>query len=235
MTIGYYTDNSISRGVMAAFSKGGAKTAHIKDFDPYNIDNPFFYGILRGTGAAMRHLQFLGENFYYLDNGYFDAIYMNKGKIKDMSGKYRVVKNDMIEPINIAPNKTDSGPMRVLIMPPTPYTAFMYDTTPEDWCMTWTRAAHAAGHQFHVREKDAGDSLDDVLHEYDAVFAFNSIAVMKAIEMDKAVYTTHGVIRNADLFGYVAPYYDLSVLKEFYKHKQVTLEEIEDLGVGCLI
>ncbi len=219
---------------MKAFSKGGLKTAHIDSFR-YNKENTsVFYGILRGTGMAMRYHQFRGSDFWYLDNGYFDAIYMNKGKLKDMSGKYRVVKNDMIEPINIQPKKVLSGEPRLLIISPSPYTAFMYDTTPEDWNMKWAKLAMSKKMPFKIRSKETEISLEEELKNFDAVIAFNSISVMKAIEMDKSVFTTHGVIRNSDMFGEYVPYYDLDELKKFYEPKQFTLEEIEDRGIKCL-
>lgn len=234
MTIGYYTDNSVSQGVMKAFSRGGVPVRHIKDFDPFNDVNPIFYGILRGTGAAMRHLQFLGENFHYLDNGYFDAIYRDQQRKKDMSGKYRIVKNDMIEPINLPPTDAKFGKMKVLIIPPSAYTAFMYDTTPEDWTMEWVKAANNNSHAWTVREKEDPTSLVSALEEHDTVLAFNSISVMKAIEMKLSVFTTHGVIRNSHLFGECKPHYNLDDMREFYETKQFTLEQIEELGTGCL-
>ncbi len=233
--IGYYTDNSISQSVMRAFADGGMKVNHIVDFDPFNCSQSFFYGILRGTGAAMRHLQFLGEDYWYADNGYFDAIYMDERKRKDMSGTYRIVKNDMIEPMQISPNKTVTGPMNVLLMPPSPYTAFMYDTTPEDWIVEWREKCKELGHTVSIRDKEEKVPLDIALDGSDAVLAFNSIAVIKAMEKDIAVYTTHGIIRNSDLLGKCAPYYSVDAVKKFYSPKQFTLEQISDLGVKCLL
>jgi hypothetical protein len=110
----------------------------------------------------------------------------------------------------------------------------MYDTTPEDWNREWYSKCVLAGHKCDVKEKQPGIPLGDYIGEYDAVFAFNSLVVMKAIEIGKAVYTTHGVIRNSDMLGKVAPYYDLDALKKYYEPKQFTLEEIADLGVKCL-
>lgn len=232
--IGYFTDNSISQSVMRSFSRGGMKVQHIKDFDPFNCSESFFYGILRGTGVAMRHLQFLGEDYWYSDNGYFDAIYMDENKQKDMSGTYRIVKNDMIEPMDIEPIKTSTGKMRVMLIPPSPYTAFMYDTTPEDWMMEWTRVCAEAGHVYFIRDKEERIPFVDAVKDMDAVLAFNSIAVMKAMDLGKAVYTTYGIIRNADMIKSCAPYYDIDAVKKFYEPKQFTLEQIKDLGVKCL-
>lgn len=233
MTIGYYTDNSISQCVMKAFSRSGVKVSHICDFDPFNIDHPIFYGILRGTGAAMRHLQYLGESFHYLDNGYFDAVYLDENKQKDMSGTYRLVKNGMIEPITILPTKAITGPMRFMVIPPSPYTAFMHDMTPEDWIKEWSGRIYRAGHTLGFGDKKPGWSFDDAVKDFDVVFAFNSIAVIRAVELGKSVYTTHGVIQNANILGDTSPYYDINFIKNFYKDKQFTLEQIAD-GAACL-
>lgn len=233
--IGYYTDNQISKAVMRAFAKSGVQVAHISQFK-YNKNTPaIFYGIMRGTGAAMRYLQYAGKSFHYLDNGYFDAVYMDENKFKKMDGKYRIVRDDMIETMDILPINTARGPKRILMLPPSVYSAFMYDTIPEDWTILWGKALREAGHYVEVRPKDDKGSLEDALKNFDAVFAFNSIGIIKAMEMDKAVFTTHGIIRNADMAMTCAPYYDVHAVKEFYKEKQYTLEEIAEKGVKCLV
>lgn len=233
--IGYYTDNAVSKVVMKAFAKSGIKTAHISTFK-FNKSTPaIFYGIMRGSGAAMRYLQYEGKSFHYLDNGYFDAIYMYKNGHKDMRGKYRVVRDDMIEPVDLLPVKTAKGGMRVLLLPPSVYSAFMYDTTPEDWLIYWDKELRNAGHYVDMRKKNDEKPLEEVLKSFDAVFAFNSIGVIKAMEMGKAVYTTHGIIRNADIFRDCAPYYDAEAVKEHYGSKQFSLDEIAEKGIKCLL
>lgn len=237
MTIGYYTDNNVSHAVMKALSAGGIRTAHIKDFDPFNVDDPVFYGILRGAGSAIRHLQFIGANFYYIDNGYFDALYMGKGKIKEMGGKYRIVKNALIDTFpsgNFITPVLPHTPLRFLLLPPSHYTAFMHDTTPEDWTITWGQKIHDLGHSRKTRDKTETIPLEDELANCDAVFAFNSMAVIKAIEMGKVVYTTHGVIQNSDFLGKICPTYSFEDIKRYFGPKNFTLEEIARMGVKCL-
>lgn len=219
---------------MKSFSRAGVNVAHINSFQFNKLTPSIFYGILRGSGMAMRYQKFQGIDFHYLDNGYFDAMYMDKNKIKTMDGKYRIVKNDLIEAAPVDPEKTIVGIPRVLFLPPSPYTAFMHDTTPEDWNIRWGNRAVSMQIPFNIRHKESDKSLEEDLKDFDAVLAFNSIGVMKAIELGKAVYTTHGVIRNSHLFGLSVPYYDLDKLKEFYEPKQFTLEQIESLGVKCL-
>ena len=235
MAIGYYTDNNVSQGVMRAFAASGIETRHIKDFD--NTQPAIFYGILRGSGIASRILKDRGIDFWYVDNGYFDAVYMGEGKRKEMHGKYRVVKNDYITPLPAEGYYSAHGakyPMRVLMMPPSVYTAFMHDTTPEDWRITWGQRIHDLGYSRKLRDKEEKTPLDTELADCDAVFAFNSMAVVRAAQLGKFVYTTHGIVRNADYLGRICPTYDIEELKRFYEPKQFTLEQIADLGVRCL-
>lgn len=233
MTVGYYTDNNVSQGVMRAFSDAGVETRHIKDFD--NTRPAIFYGILRGSGMASRILKDRGIDFWYVDNGYFDAVYMDSAKFKDMHGKYRIVKNDYIEPfIADAHLSAIEFPLKFLMLPPSVYSAFMHDTTPEDWIIKWGQKIHNLGHSRERRDKEEKIPLDKQLAECDAVFAFNSMGVVRAMQLGKAVYTTHGIIRNYDLLSKAAPRYNIEDLKRFYEPKQFTLDEIRELGVKCL-
>lgn len=232
--IGYYTDNPISKAVMAAFSRSGTTVSHINNFQ-FNKSTPaIFYGILRGTGAAMRYLQFQGKSFHYIDNGYFDAVYMDERKAKEMTGKYRVVNSDMIEPMDILPVRTATGPMRILMYPPSTYAAFMYDTTPEDWTKCWRDKLLSSGHEIKFADKIPGWSFDSAIDDCDALFTFNSTTVIRAMELGKSVFTTHGIIRNADMSMTCAPHYDVEAVKEFYAPKQFTLDEISQKGIKCL-
>ncbi len=224
----YRTDNSISMGVSRAFEKGGVQVKHVDWFD-HNEPSPIFYGILRGTGSAIRTLQHLEKGFTYLDNGYFNAVYVDKNRLKDMGGMYRVVKNDLIEPYTEGPDKVyTSAPMKVLILPPTPYMAFMYDTTPEDWNCEWINKVQSAGHTPIIRSKETqfDKPIAQEIAAADAVLAFNSMSVMQAAKMGKAIYTTNGIVRNADKVGSEIQYFDYGNLEEFYETKQFTLEEI---------
>lgn len=231
--IGYYTDNSVSHTAMKAFSRRGIPVKHIREFD--NTKPGIFYGILRGTGMAMRILKDRGINFWYVDNGYFDAVYMNEGKRKDMGGTYRIVKNGLLDVYeggtkSVVPKR----PLHVLMMPPSPYSAFMHDTTPEDWQLTYGQKLHDLGHTRKKRDKTETIPLEDDLRDCDAVLAFNSMGVVKAIEMGKAAYTTHGIVTHATIPDKHVVYYDINDLKEFYADKQFTLEEIADQGVKCI-
>lgn len=232
--IAYFTDNNVSHTAIKAFSRRGIPAKHIRDFD--NTQPGIFYGILRGTGMAMRILKDRGIDFWYVDNGYFDAVYMNEGKRKDMSGTYRIVKNDLIEPIPewFPIQREPNRQVRFLLLPPSPYTAFMHDTTPEDWVIQWGQKIHNLGHTRKTRDKTETTPLEDELAACDAVFAFNSMGVVKAIEMGKAVYTTHGIIRNADTLGKELQYFNINDIKNFYEPNQYTLDEIADGSVACL-
>jgi len=233
--IGYYTENNVSHAVMEAFAKAGIKTHHIKNFYENKGTPSIFYGILRGSGMAMRWCKAQGIDFWYVDNGYFDAIYMDHLKRKSMDGKFRIVKNQLIEPYTGIPNTVVSNvPMNLLILPPSPYTAFMNDTMPEDWLQEWLPKLGAAGHHVAKREKEDKSPFVDQVSQFGAVFAFNSMAVVKAMDMGRAVYTTHGIVRNADMIGHSMPYYNIDDLQHFYEDKQFTLGEIKERGLECL-
>ena len=232
MPIGYYTDNSVSHTVMKVFSRIGLKVKHIREFTP---DQPaVFYGILRGSGSAIRLMQHYKKDFWYVDNGYVDAVYMNQQKRKEMSGKYRIVKNGLIDTFNFKPTHTTPKHLRIMLMPPSTYTAFMHDTTPEDWTIEWTRKCDRAGHAASIREKGDHAPLATALKSYDAVLAFNSMGVIEAMKEGKAVFTTHGIIRNSDLLGQYSPYYNYKDVSNYFSEKQFTLEEIQQRGISCL-
>jgi hypothetical protein len=232
MAIGYYTDNSVSQTVMKAFAKAGHRTEHIKDFYSHRSllsQRPYvFYGILRGCGNAIRWCNDGKVEYYYVDNGYTDAIYMDGKGHKVMEGKYRVVKNGLITPYTGEPQIKPRKQLRVLVLPPSPYTAFMNDTTPEDWSLVWKHRVEAMGDWGVIRKKDEKTPFGEQVKDYDAVIAFNSMAVMEAAKMGKAVYTTHGLVTNDHLYERCIPYYDYEDMVKFYSDKQFTLEEIAE-------
>lgn len=241
----YITDNEVSHTVGAAFEKGGATIAHINNFEgghqwpvkhrrplyfeASQNDIPIFYGILRGAGSAVRICNYLKEDFYYVDNGYFDAVYMNHQKHKVMTGTYRVVKNDLIHKYTGCPVRTEARrPLKILALPPTPYSANMQDTTPEDWFEQLKKLRAVTKDHVDVRLKDEKRPLNDQLQEYDGVVSFNSMSVMAASKLGKAVWDFHGIFRNADKFATEIPYFDYESLRDFYSTKQFTLDEIAE-------
>lgn len=232
MAIGYYTDNSVSHAVMRAFEKAGHRVSHIKDFNSHRTllsQRPYvFYGILRGCGNAIRWCDEGKVDYFYIDNGYFEAVYMDGMGHKDMAGKYRVVKNGLITPYMGSPTIRPRKQLKVLVLPPSPYTAFMNDTTPEDWSLMWKERVEAMKDSGSIRKKDERTPFSEQVKDYDAVIAFNSMAVMEAVKMGKAVYTTHGLVRNDHLYEQCVPYYDYDDMVKFYSDKQFTLTEIAE-------
>jgi hypothetical protein len=229
MTIAWYTDNPLSRTVMDAVfsglsekSKSGIALLHVNQaMKPCNDAYPMnhvgiFYGILRGCGNLMRMYQYNNIDYYYIDNGYFDALYVNRDTMaKDMSGKFRVVKNGMHEVYPNSGVQANIDINNLLIIPPSEYSANFYDTTPEDWLATMPKGK--------VRKKDSEVPLEFDIKHADAVIAFNSMAVIKAVEMGKPVMDTHGVFKNQ-----VPMLYYWQDLKDFYEPKQFTLQELRD-------
>ena len=229
----YHTDNNVSHTVAKAFVEAGHDAQHIRNFYQNKGKPSIFYGILRGCGIAMRWCKAQDVDFWYVDNGYTDAQHVDQSGMKEMDGKYRIVKNDMFDVYDGQPvimRDTDWSNTKVLFLPPSHYSAFMYDTTPQDWFEHYKGIAKKLGCNIGVRSKESrfDKSLEDHIEEYDAVFCFNSMAAITAIDMGKAVYTSHGIIRNGDMLGYKLPYYSGMDVKNFYKDKQFTLDEIRE-------
>ena len=223
----WYTDNSISQSFAEVFGEIlEAGTNHVRYFEGDIFDTQIFYGIHRGCGNAMRVCQYLNIDYYYIDNGYFDARYVDVNMNKDLGGTYRVVKNDMIQPYEGLSKNEPLLPLTFCVLPPSPYAAYFYDTTPEDWISDQYDILSRLGHTMFLRGKDSEKPLDEDLEQCDAVLAFNSMAVMRAIELGKAVYTSHGIVRNSHLLTEALPYYDIKDVRAFYADKQYTLDEI---------
>lgn len=263
--IGYFTSNEISQAVMQAVAKGGYAMApvntkpyrvpieikHISEFKPDYAEEKYpcapcstsiFYGLLRGTGNAMKICQFLREDFYYIDNGYTGAEYIDAKGAKYMDGKLRICKNDMTE---VYPGPRIEGPISegkaFLLIPPSPYTANFYDTTPEDWTQEWGGRLKRKGFTVEVKGKERGQTFafyfDWVERHKGAVLAFNSMAVMGSMERGIPTYDTHGILRNAgdiqtENFRPMVNV-NFASLKAYYEARQFTLQEIAE-GKSCL-
>lgn len=219
--IGWYTDNDLSKTVLGSIP--GIELQHVSK---YRLESRFqksvFYGILRGCGHAM-HIQRDGDPFWYIDNGYFDALYVDSNMRKNMEGKFRVVKNGMHDIYLGEPTKFIPG-NRVLVIPPSPYSANFYDTTPEDWVSDIAKILKDSGYEIKIRYKGEITPLEASLLWCDGVVSFNSMTIMKAIEMGKFAIDTHGMLRNLTLLD-SHPGYELADMKAFYEPKQFTLEE----------
>lgn len=223
----WYTDNSISQKIAHSFKLCGTEARHISTFDLSHKDDNIFYGIHRGCGNAMRALKYAGGNFFYMDNGYFNAKYVGDDMKKDMDGTYRIVKNDMIEPCNAKPVLyQEQFRTKYLLIPPSEYTAYFYDTTPGDWLMSIVSRIPECDYDIRTKETRTPLGLD--IQNCDAVIAFNSMSVMRAINVSKPVFTTHGVIRNINELGSF-PVYDIDDVRKYYKNKQCTLDTLGDI------
>lgn len=214
MTIGYYTDNPLSKIVMKTLAETNSmEIKHIAFFDQTWPRKSVFYGMLRGCSRAMHILKHMNIDFHYIDNGYFDAHYIDRVGIKDMGGMLRVVKNGLhdVYPEQPTPGGVE-GP-NVLVLPPSPYSANFYDMTPEDWMQ------HNAPEGARIRKKGASSLLVEDLEWCDHLITCNSMAVMEAIHMGKMVTDTHGCFRNTGQ-------YDYSQVRDYYEAKQYKLEDI---------
>lgn len=229
------TDNELTFTVADALKQIGIPSRHIKDFPTDHYPESIFYGIMRGTGNIMHEMRRHNKNFWYIDNGYFDAEYIDRFHRKPMTGYYRISRGDMLEPFG-GPDIT-SAPIQsrdFIIMPPSHYTANYYDTAPTDWSETWANILVKKGFPMKFREKNSAVDLHGDLKELKqkggSVLAFNSMSVMSALDWGVPVYDTHGVFRNAgeilkpDFKPRVM--FDFAEVERFYRPRQFTLSQI---------
>ncbi len=230
--IAWYSDNELSQMVMAKFKQAGYECRHLKLFDQTPPQPGIFYGILRGASRAMHILRHANFSYYYVDNGYFDAQYIDQNKIKRMDGMFRVVKGDTLheykgDQIRIKPT-TKRG--KALVLPPTAYSAMHHSITVEDWLQHWGSVLSKHGFKITIRDKSAKHPLEDDLINTDIVLACNSMAVIKAIERGIPAYDTHGLFRDADditkeVFTPELKV-DVDMLHAFYDNRQYSLDKI---------
>ena len=237
----WHTDNEISQTVLKAVSARGHEYKHVKGYD--GESESIFYGILRGTAPAIHDCWQNEIDFWYLDNGYFEAKYIDAQGYKNLDCKYRIVRNDLIEkytgPEIVSPIK--NGRL-FLILPPSPYMAHFYNTIEEEWVAEWTGRLAQKGYDVRVRPKESMHSALSLVDELKTeglagVLAFNSMGLMKAVEMGIPAYDTHGLFRNADkikAFNFAPQLmYDYADVRAFYEPKNFTLDEIAG-GKSCL-
>lgn len=212
----WYTDNDISQIVANAFHHAGYQIDHINNFTP---QPSIFYGIHRGCGHAMHTCKHTFYDYYYVDNGYFDAEYIDKsGKKNTLDGTYRIVKNGMHERYERRGYALSEAPKSCLLIPPSPYSAYFHNTTPEEFIQRIARTYPDLNYTVRTKGSDI-DLVADILKR-DCVIAFNSMAVIKAVELGKPVMDTHGIFQGT------MERHNIEDLKGYYLPKQYTLQDI---------
>lgn len=211
----WYTDNIISRTVAGAFRESGVEVDHVDNFTP---QPSIFYGIHRGCGNAMHLCTYTNNDYYYLDNGYFDAEYVDRSGKKDLGGTYRLVKNGMHERYEGPSYEVLPGIRTALLIPPSHYSAYFHNTTPEDFVQQIGETFPKM--EFTVRTKSSDIDIESEILRHDCIMSFNSMAVIKAVALGKPVLDTHGVFQAG------LKKYRIEQVKEFYHDKQFTLEDI---------
>jgi len=224
----WVTDNELSHTVMNAI---GGEIKHIRDFDSTPLQPSVFYGLLRGNSRAMHILKYHGIDYWYIDNGYFDAKYVDKKMHKSMDGMFRVVKNDTHDVYPGSPIVSSGKIESVLVLPPSPYSASFHHTTPEDWTASVMGWMIDTGHPIKatVRHKGSNTPFSTELKDYDAVVAFNSMAVMEAIAAYKPAFDTHGILRNLERYPNPSIYSPTDIRK-YYETKQCSLEYLRGIA-----
>jgi hypothetical protein len=108
-----------------------------------------------------------------------------------------------------------------LLIAPSPYTAYFYNTTPEDFILAV--ANKYTDFKYTIRKKSSDTDLESDILAHDCVIAFNSMAIMKAIELKKPVMDIKGITRQKELL--IFNYEDVI---NFYKDKQFKLSDLGD-------
>lgn len=221
----WFTDNRLSHIVLKSTGK---PMRHINQMDKNELQPSVFYGMLRGAARGMHLLKRAGIDYWYIDNGYYEAKYINHNNIKEMDGTYRVVKNDTHCQFKGNSIKYSGEVKTILLIPPSAYSAMFNDTLPEDWInqsMKYLSNIYPEL-RFIIRNKNSEKPLESDINKSDAVFSFNSMSVIRAIECGKPVCDTHGLFRTMDFHVY--KYKDII---DFYKDKQANVDKIKDLIV----
>lgn len=222
------TDNSVCNTVSKAFEN----VRHISKFDDTPADCGIFYGLLRGSSRAMHILKHRGVDFYYIDNGYYGAEYVNGDMVKNTAaGHYRFCKSSTIHTYTGPRAETGVGPKnnRALLMMPSPYAANFHDTTPEDWAVKWAKVLESRGFIVEVKPKNDGRRFEEMAADYGIIVAFNSVGILRAVECGIPVYDSHGVLKNIDML--LDPSQDVRLmyrdneLWQFFTKRQFTLQQ----------
>lgn len=179
----------------------------------------------------MHIMQHQKVDYWYIDNGYIGAKYIDDRSVKEMDGTYRVVKNDMIERYCGPLKREKKRPgHRAMLLPPSVFTANFYDMLPEEWLNVMYKILTARGYQVFKRDKQSHVPLDEDLRDCDLVVNCNSMAAMRAVELGIPVYDTHWIFRNiVELLNEdflpetTAEWADV---RAYYEPRQYTLEQL---------
>lgn len=229
----WVTDNKLSKIIASSFPQGDVEIKHISKFDDTPADRGIFYGLLRGCTRAMHILKHRGIEFFYVDNGYFDAEYVDKNMMKRMDGTYRFCKSGILGEFK---GKYISGALSsgrdALLLKPSPWAANYFDTTPEDWVAEWAGVLTNRGYSVRVRDKNSSIDIDQDIKSSGLVLSFNSIAVLKGIEFGIPSYDSNGMFKNARLLKdpnhIPRVLYDYEDIKDFFSKRQFKLEQFKN-------
>lgn len=230
--IAWTSDNPICREVMSALANE-MPIKYIREFGNAPIEsNNVFYGILRGSGRAIHLSEYFGIDYYYIDNGYFEAEYIDLDMRKVMSGKLRIVKNDLVEEYKGQKEFIirDDLPRIALLLPPSVHAANHFGLLPDEWIAEWSHFLIRQGYRVVVRPKGTKTPIEQALDGVGLVLSMHSMACMKAIERGIPVYDTRGIFRNAHalLQNDFKPVLVAGIenVRNYYELKQYTLDEI---------
>src|SRR3990167_3230049 len=176
-----------SRTIMAAFSEGckGQVVPPTKLFD----GPAALYGILRGTGEIIRHCEWVGRDYYYIDHGYL--------KPGHYDGYYRVTKNarqadipdprefvypaDRLKKVGVDVRPWKRTGRNVLVIPVTGAVGEFYGINPDQWLRVVTDeiTSHTA-RPIEVKHKGIG-AIDEAMKDTWCVVTHSSNSAVDAL------------------------------------------------------
>jgi hypothetical protein len=231
-----------------AFSKGsGIKTKEVNAANHYNMGcSVVTYGILRGSGPAIKHAYEQGLDYWYIDHGYF-----GKSKVANMSGlkgHFRIVNSnrerdmfrvihdidgdfpdDRLKSFNLPFKDWRKNGNQIIVVPPSNAMGPFVGISPDAWIkkVTETLDKYTDRDVWICRKRKGRSSgLQEHLKTAWALVTDHSNSQMDALVSGIPVITTSEMRKIGTLEQIESPPMDRSFLKNL-AYKQWSREEIE--------
>tara|TARA_R110002020_G_scaffold3005_8_gene13923 strand:+ start:2148 stop:2942 length:795 start_codon:yes stop_codon:yes gene_type:complete len=231
-----------------AFAKGsGIKTKEVKASNDYNMGCAVVtYGILRGSGPAIRHAYMEGFDYWYIDHGYFGKSkvanshglkgyfrIVNSNKNKDM---FRVIHDidgdfpeDRLKTFNLPFKKWRKNGSKIVVVPPSGAMGPFIGISPQNWVANVKeKLMKYTDREIVVCTKQKGrkSMLQEYLKDAWALVTDHSNSQVDALVSGIPVITTSKMRTIGSLEQIEDPPMDRRFLKNL-AYKQWSREEIE--------
>lgn len=234
----WYTGHPIADTIAAAFPYDRFNVGRMNDELLLRYDAHIAYGILRGTADVFRRCDYLGLDWFNVDNGYFGSGHYD--------GKYRISHRGTQaiynHPLTLETQPEHTG-SHILICPPSAYVCEFFGVDHGKWLEYATKEAEKTGKPYHIRKKDDKMPLDEALKDCFAVITFNSSVGWRALKMgipclSDPLHSVVGSYYNTKCIDTLLKMYKYTPTKplfEFMEKHQFSLNEIRGGKVWHLI